>query len=113
MIIIIIVINDSSCTLIFRVSDFKSGWQIIYNMNDRVKKNPKIMPKGFLVNKINVNMINMFCFVFTGHVYVVGCTNVGKSTLFNSLLSSDYCKETAREYINRATISNWPGKVLA
>lgn len=27
-----------------------------------------------------------------GDVYLIGCTNVGKSTLFNALLRSDYCK---------------------
>jgi nitric oxide-associated protein 1 len=29
-----------------------------------------------------------------GDVYLVGCTNVGKSSLFNALLQSDYCKVT-------------------
>lgn len=27
-----------------------------------------------------------------GDVYIVGCTNVGKSSLFNALLNSDFCK---------------------
>ena len=27
-----------------------------------------------------------------GDIYIVGCTNVGKSSLFNSLLDSDLCK---------------------
>nr|KAG5698804.1 hypothetical protein BaRGS_032223 [Batillaria attramentaria] len=47
-----------------------------------------------------------------GHVYVVGSTNVGKSTLFNALLMSDYCKSLARGFINRATVSVWPGTTL-
>ena len=45
----------------------------------------------------------------SGHVYVVGSTNSGKSTLFNALMMSDYCKAVARGFINRATVSVWPG----
>nr|XP_032619333.1 nitric oxide-associated protein 1-like [Chelonoidis abingdonii] len=43
-----------------------------------------------------------------GDVYLIGATNSGKSTLFNTLLQSDYCKSKAPEVINRATISPWP-----
>ncbi|KAA3674873.1 nitric oxide-associated protein 1 [Paragonimus westermani] len=42
-------------------------------------------------------------------IYLVGSTNVGKSSLFNRLLLSDLCKTEAREAIHRATVSNWPG----
>lgn len=47
---------------------------------------------------------------FRGDVYLVGCANTGKSTLFNLLLESDFCKSTASERIKRATISPWPGQ---
>lgn len=47
-----------------------------------------------------------------GDVYVIGCTNVGKSSLFNALLQSDYCKVQAVDLIQRATISPWPGTTL-
>jgi len=47
-----------------------------------------------------------------GSVYIVGSTNCGKSTLFNSLLSSDYCKSSARDFIKRATTCVWPGTTL-
>ncbi|KAJ8920237.1 hypothetical protein NQ315_011898 [Exocentrus adspersus] len=47
-----------------------------------------------------------------GDVYLVGCTNVGKSSLFNALLQSDYCKIQASDLIQRATISHWPGTTL-
>lgn len=31
-----------------------------------------------------------------GDVYIIGCTNVGKSSLFNALLQSDFCKVRLR-----------------
>ncbi|XP_003224714.1 nitric oxide-associated protein 1 [Anolis carolinensis] len=49
---------------------------------------------------------------FNGDVYLVGATNTGKSTLFNALLHSDYCKSRASQAIHRATISPWPGTTL-
>lgn len=51
-------------------------------------------------------------FLFSGNFYIVGCTNVGKSTLFNILLQSDFCKEQASDLIQRATTSIWPGTTL-
>ncbi|NXF92565.1 NOA1 protein, partial [Eubucco bourcierii] len=47
-----------------------------------------------------------------GDVYLLGATNSGKSTLFNSLLHSDYCKSRAPDVVNRATVSPWPGTTL-
>ncbi|XP_044743956.1 nitric oxide-associated protein 1 [Chrysoperla carnea] len=49
---------------------------------------------------------------YKGDVYLVGCTNVGKSSLFNALLQSDYCKIQAVDLIQRATVSQWPGTTL-
>uniref|UniRef100_A0A0K8T9Y4 G domain-containing protein n=1 Tax=Lygus hesperus TaxID=30085 RepID=A0A0K8T9Y4_LYGHE len=49
---------------------------------------------------------------YQGDVYLVGCTNVGKSTLFNALLQSDYCKVKAADLVQRATTSPWPGTTL-
>lgn len=48
-----------------------------------------------------------------GDVYLVGCTNVGKSSLFNALLQSDFCKVQAIDLIQRATTSPWPGTTLS
>ncbi|XP_063696997.1 nitric oxide-associated protein 1 [Culicoides brevitarsis] len=47
-----------------------------------------------------------------GDVYIVGCTNVGKSSLFNSLLQSDFCNSEASNIVQRATASPWPGTTI-
>ncbi|KAK6635827.1 hypothetical protein RUM44_001081 [Polyplax serrata] len=47
-----------------------------------------------------------------GDIYLIGCTNVGKSTLFNCLLKSDLCRIEAEEILKRATVSSWPGTTL-
>ncbi|RVE67532.1 hypothetical protein OJAV_G00104470 [Oryzias javanicus] len=49
---------------------------------------------------------------YKGDVYLVGSANVGKSSLFNTLLESDYCKSRASDVIHKATISPWPGTTL-
>ncbi|KAK2848707.1 hypothetical protein Q5P01_008541 [Channa striata] len=49
---------------------------------------------------------------YKGDVYLVGSANSGKSTLFNTMLESDYCKSKASELIHKATISPWPGTTL-
>uniref|UniRef100_A0A1A7W6R6 Nitric oxide associated 1 n=2 Tax=Iconisemion striatum TaxID=60296 RepID=A0A1A7W6R6_9TELE len=49
---------------------------------------------------------------YKGDVYLVGSANSGKSTLFNMLLESDYCKSRAADVIQKATISPWPGTTL-
>lgn len=49
---------------------------------------------------------------YKGDIYIIGCTNVGKSTLFNALLRSDLCKVKASSLIKRATASIWPGTTL-
>lgn len=45
-------------------------------------------------------------------VYLIGCTNAGKSTLFNALMQSDLCKLRDVDLISRATTSVWPGTTL-
>lgn len=47
-----------------------------------------------------------------GDVYILGCTNVGKSSLFNSFLRSDFCKVEASDIVQRATASPWPGTTI-
>uniref|UniRef100_A0A8R1TIU5 G domain-containing protein n=1 Tax=Onchocerca volvulus TaxID=6282 RepID=A0A8R1TIU5_ONCVO len=46
-------------------------------------------------------------------MYLVGCTNAGKSTLFNALLQSDLCKVRAVDLIERATTTPWPGTTIS
>ena len=43
---------------------------------------------------------------------MLGVTNSGKSMLFNSLLSSDYCQAIASNALLRATTSYWPNTTL-
>ncbi|KAJ8666841.1 hypothetical protein QAD02_008503 [Eretmocerus hayati] len=50
---------------------------------------------------------------YRSDVYLVGCTNAGKSTLFNTLLQSDFCRSQAVDLIQRATTSPWPGTTLS
>ncbi|XP_046386406.1 nitric oxide-associated protein 1 [Ischnura elegans] len=47
-----------------------------------------------------------------GDIYLVGLTNVGKSSLFNALLNSDLCKALTAAEIQCATTSPWPGTTL-
>ncbi|XP_024936849.1 nitric oxide-associated protein 1 isoform X2 [Cephus cinctus] len=49
---------------------------------------------------------------YRGDVYLIGCTNVGKSSLFNALIQSDYCKVQAVDLVQRATTAPWPGTTL-
>lgn len=45
-------------------------------------------------------------------IFLVGSTNVGKSSLFNLLLQSDLCALRTCDLIQRATTSVWPGTTL-
>ncbi|KAJ8025529.1 Nitric oxide-associated protein 1 [Holothuria leucospilota] len=46
-------------------------------------------------------------------IYLLGTANIGKSTLFNTLLNSDLSKTKAHYLIKKATISRWPGTTLS
>ncbi|CAF1108126.1 unnamed protein product [Adineta ricciae] len=47
-----------------------------------------------------------------GGVYLLGGTNTGKSSLFNSLIDSDLCHIHALDCVQRAIISNLPGTTM-
>ena len=47
-----------------------------------------------------------------GDIYLIGTTNVGKSSLFNMLVDSDLCKISAQDRVNKAMISTVPGTTL-
>lgn len=65
---------------------------------------------GYGVEELISAMFKLW--LYKGDVFLVGCTNVGKSSLFNALLQSDYCKVHAIDIIKRATVSRWPGTTL-
>lgn len=48
-----------------------------------------------------------------GDIFLVGCTNAGKSTMFNVFLQSDLCKVRAVDLVDRATTSIWPGTTIS
>ncbi|XP_041370814.1 nitric oxide-associated protein 1-like [Gigantopelta aegis] len=66
---------------------------------------------GFGIEELVTKLMSQW--QLKGHVFLVGCTNVGKSSLFNALLGSDYCKSHVRELIHRATVSTWPGTTVS
>lgn len=45
-------------------------------------------------------------------IYLIGCTNAGKSTLFNVLMQTELCAYRETDLITRATTSIWPGTTL-
>ncbi|XP_008547553.1 nitric oxide-associated protein 1 [Microplitis demolitor] len=65
---------------------------------------------GYGIERLITKLQNVWA--YKGDVYLIGCTNVGKSTLFNAFLQSDYCKVQAVDLIQRATVSPWPGTTL-
>lgn len=65
---------------------------------------------GYGVEELITQLHNIW--KYKGDVYLIGCTNVGKSSLFNAFLRSDYCKVEASDLVHRATACPWPGTTL-
>lgn len=65
---------------------------------------------GYGVEELISMMFKLW--LYKGDVFLIGCTNVGKSSLFNALIHSDYCKVHAVDIVKKATVSRWPGTTL-
>lgn len=63
----------------------------------------------FRSNNDQVHLLHSFD-VFLGGVYLLGGTNAGKTSLFNHLMDSDLCHIHALDCLQRATVSNLPGR---
>ncbi|CAG9529794.1 unnamed protein product [Cercopithifilaria johnstoni] len=70
---------------------------------------------GYGVEDLITNIFLRFSTLETlrNHMYLVGCTNAGKSTLFNALLQSDLCKVRAVDLVERAAVTPWPGTTIS
>lgn len=65
-----------------------------------------------LINLVYKNWSENHQFMPPTDVYLVGTTNVGKSSIFNQLLASDMCKVNALDKVEKAIISPVPGTTL-
>uniref|UniRef100_T1ISI0 Uncharacterized protein n=1 Tax=Strigamia maritima TaxID=126957 RepID=T1ISI0_STRMM len=65
---------------------------------------------GYGIEKLITKLQNSWG--MKGDIYLVGCTNAGKSSIFNALIQSDLCKAQAVDIVQRATVSPWPGTTL-
>jgi len=83
---------------------------------------PKVLSAMCMSAKTGFNVEKLIDMIFNywrwnnnslpGDIYIVGCTNVGKSSLFNSLLESDLCKIRAVDLVDKAITSPVPGTTL-
>lgn len=88
---------------------------IIANTNLDRKVNPKDIILVSAMTGFGIdNLISSIYQINNGQqdVYLLGCTNVGKSTLFNHLLQSEFCRLRESDILQRATTSIWPGTTL-
>lgn len=90
--------------------------------NDSLDRKPILLDSVLVSARTGYNVEQMITLVIKhwrekhehvgGDVYLVGTTNVGKSSLFNLLLDSDLCKVKALSRIDKATTSPVPGTTL-
>ncbi|TRY71077.1 hypothetical protein TCAL_01172 [Tigriopus californicus] len=87
-----------------------------------VQINPRVVSSILVSARTGFNMENLVSRVFKswdetrnvvgGDVYLIGTTNVGKSSIFNVLLESDLCKIKAIDNVEKAMVSPVPGTTL-
>ena len=83
---------------------------------------PKLLDSILVSARTGFNIEKLITMVFKhwkerekhlgGDIYLVGTTNVGKSSIFNALLDSDLCDAKALNRIDKATIAPVPGTTL-
>lgn len=95
------------------------GWlnTALESLRKQLPKKANILHVGFTSAKTGYGVEELINKLFmkwgdNGDVYLVGCANVGKSSLFNALISSDYCRSKATELVQRAVTSPWPGTTM-
>lgn len=93
--------------------------RIKQTVSENLNLSKKINPKDILLISAKTgfgidNLVSTIYQINGGKkdVYLLGCTNVGKSTLFNHLLQSELCRLRENDLIQRATTSLWPGTTL-
>ena len=89
---------------------------------DSLNQSPKILDSIVVSARTGYNIEKLITLIFKhwrekekhlgGNVYLVGTTNVGKSSIFNVLLDSDMCDSKALNRIDKATIAPVPGTTL-
>lgn len=83
-----------------------------------IGRNTKIRDVSLISAKTGYGVENLVTKLFRDikkdeNVYLIGCTNSGKSTLFNVLMQTDLCALNNSDLITRATTSLWPGTTLS
>ena len=93
--------------------------RIKQTISDNLNLGRQINPKDILLISAKTgfgidNLVSTIYQINEGKkdVYLLGCTNVGKSTLFNHLLQSELCRLRQFDLLQRATTSLWPGTTL-
>lgn len=87
-----------------------------------IQINPRVVSSILVSARTGFNMEDLVSRVFKswdetrnmvgGDVYLIGTTNVGKSSIFNVLLESDLCKIKAIDNVEKAMVSPVPGTTL-
>ncbi|CAF3230447.1 unnamed protein product [Rotaria socialis] len=80
-----------------------------YGIEERISK----IFRYWLQHSLSLHSSFLLQYKSVGGVYLLGDTNVGKSSLFNDLIDSDLCHIHAFDGVQRAPVSNLPGKDIS